>query len=467
MKVEILNLIGDHGGSCTMEQIARALKDNQKMTSTHASEGNDKRNMFEKLVHKIRGTMRPRSMGISRASVTRRYQLHNALGRIMREQGALSNQIDSWPMAREMLSREMDFMEGHDAGETVEQQQQRPLFLQAPSSMVMPYRHEESSPFLTSDEKWRQITSRRLPQKIGEQTSEEKGAIERELELEQAKREEEERKKEEEREEIERQRVEKEKEEEAMKAASSMLRDFTEEEEEIVNNAIYGDGPANEVLRQIGGESVTRASMQKLAPGQWVGDEAITCFLLGLAKRDEELCRADPNLKRSHFFNSFFMTKLLNEGHDTKDGVYEYKNVKRWSKKVPGKDIFKLDKIIFPINEGRMHWVCAVVFVQEKRIQFYDSMGADGMVYLESLFQYIQDEHKAKHGGPLPDVDDWKLVPCTQDTPRQGNGFDCGVFLCTFADFVSMGYPLTFTQQHINKCRKRIALSIMMGQAIV
>lgn len=461
MEVEIMNLIRDHGGSCSMVQIASALS-GKNVGNTHANEGH---HWVKTFINSIRDSMRIRA---STAGVKRRYQLNNALERIKRAQGALDKNISTWPMAREMLSREMDFMEGHDAGEELaEQRQQQPHFLQAPSPVTMAFRHEESPPIVTSDQKWQQITSIQVPQKIGERTSEEKGAIERELELEQARREEEERKKEEEREEIERLRAEKEKEEEAKKAASSMLRDFTEEEEEMVLDAIHGDGPANEVMVQIGGESVTRASMQKLAPGQWVGDEAITCFLLGLAKRDEELCRADPSLKRSHFFNSFFITKLLNEGHDTKDGMYEYKNVKRWSKKVPGKDIFKLDKIIFPINQGRMHWVCAVVFMQEKRIQFYDSMGADGMEYLESLFQYIQDEHKAKHGGPLPDIDDWKLVPCTEDTPRQGNGFDCGVFLCTFADFVSMGYPLTFSQQHINKCRKRIALSILRGQAIV
>ena len=92
-----------------------------------------------------------------------------------------------------------------------------------------------------------------------------------------------------------------------------------------------------------------------------------------LAKRDEELCRINPDRKRCHFFKSFFMTKLLNEGHAEKDGEYEYRNVKRWSKKVPGKDIFALDKVFFPINVGEVHWVCACAYIQEKRIQYYDS----------------------------------------------------------------------------------------------
>jgi sentrin-specific protease 1 len=116
------------------------------------------------------------------------------------------------------------------------------------------------------------------------------------------------------------------------------------------------------------------------------------------------------------------MTKLLNEGNVTRDGEYEYSNVKRWSKKVPGKDIFALDKIIFPINMGQMHWICAVIFMAKKKIQIFDSLGSSGQIYLEALFRYLQDEHVDKKKKPLPDQDQWELIPTTSDTPRQRNG---------------------------------------------
>jgi len=60
--------------------------------------------------------------------------------------------------------------------------------------------------------------------------------------------------------------------------------------------------------------------------------------------------------------------------------------------------------------------------MQEKRIQFYDSMGAPGSHYLKHILNYLQDEHKDKKKAPLPDLQDWSLVECTVDTPRQGNG---------------------------------------------
>jgi len=40
---------------------------------------------------------------------------------------------------------------------------------------------------------------------------------------------------------------------------------------------------------------------------------------------------------------------------------------------VPGKDIFNLKYIFCPINHNNKHWTSAVIFMEEKRIQYYDS----------------------------------------------------------------------------------------------
>ena len=118
------------------------------------------------------------------------------------------------------------------------------------------------------------------------------------------------------------------------------------------------------------------------------------------------------------------------------------------------------------VNISEMHWAVAVIHITEKRIQFYDSMSGSGERYLEGLMRYLKDEHLAKKGCPLPDEEEWELVESTPDTPQQLNGFDCGVFTCMFCDFLSIGCPLTFSQEHVNQCRERIALSIMKGVAI-
>jgi hypothetical protein len=200
---------------------------------------------------------------------------------------------------------------------------------------------------------------------------------------------------------------------------------FSDKEQQIVKEAMYGMGPSNEVIvKYDGANSVQRGSFQTLQPGQWLNDEVIHSFLKLLTRRDEGMCRRDPSRKRSHFFKSFFITNLLNDGicNPDLDGKYSYLKMGRYSKKVPGRDIFNLNKIFFPINEGRMHWVCLVAFMKEKRIQMYDSMGSNGMHYLESVLQYLKDEHQAKERTPLPDAHEWRLVPCESDIPRQRNG---------------------------------------------
>jgi Ulp1 family protease len=171
--------------------------------------------------------------------------------------------------------------------------------------------------------------------------------------------------------------------------------------------------------------------MKSLKPGIWVEDEVINAFFHLLSKRDGELCKNDVTRKRNGFFNSFFVTKLLNEGHTNHSGEYEYGNIRNWSTKfVPGEDIFEVDKLFFVINVERAHWVLAVADISNQKIQMYDSgsrynyksIGKNGFRCLEILFRYIQDEHLDKKNTPLPNANHWQLVPCHCDTPQQVNG---------------------------------------------
>ena len=135
----------------------------------------------------------------------------------------------------------------------------------------------------------------------------------------------------------------------AEEATAALLRDLTEDEAATVREAIYGIGRPDDVIATSDTDSVQRQSLHKLQPGVWLNDEVIHYFLLMLARRDEELAAkaggggGGEKRKRCHFFKSFFITKLLDEA-----GGYNYKNVKWWSKNVPGKDIFALDKIFCP-----------------------------------------------------------------------------------------------------------------------
>ena len=60
---------------------------------------------------------------------------------------------------------------------------------------------------------------------------------------------------------------------------------------------------------------------------------------------------------------------------------------------IPDGDIFRLDKLLIPINIEPLHWFLAVVFMQEKKVVIDDSLPVeDGRVdYLtDILLQYTQ-----------------------------------------------------------------------------
>jgi sentrin-specific protease 1 len=134
----------------------------------------------------------------------------------------------------------------------------------------------------------------------------------------------------------------------------------------------------------------------------------------------------------------------MNIGHRVNGGKYEYANVENWSKlRAPGGDLFALDEIFIPIDIGGLHWILAVIHIQQKIIQVYDSCGEPYRQYLKNLFQYLKDEHESKKGSPLPGAKEWRLVGTDKkETPQQHNGYNCGVFVCMFAYFLSLGRPL-------------------------
>jgi Ulp1 protease family, C-terminal catalytic domain len=118
----------------------------------------------------------------------------------------------------------------------------------------------------------------------------------------------------------------------------SVSHELTSDERSLLSEKLDGEGDPKEILVRIGSQPIQRQNFATLKPGKWLSDEVISGYLKLLAERDAHLCR-DNKKKPTHFFTSFFMSKLLNEGHrdPNVDGTYEYKNVKTWSRKVPGK----------------------------------------------------------------------------------------------------------------------------------
>lgn len=190
-----------------------------------------------------------------------------------------------------------------------------------------------------------------------------------------------------------------------------------------------------------------------LRPRTWLNDEVVNFYMAMLQERDERLSKANPNRTTSHYFNSFFMTKLQ-EGNG-----YSYAGVKRWSKKF---DLLSKDKIFVPININNTHWTLAVVYIQKKEIHYYDSMSGSGRKYLQPLLNWVRDDAKDKKNVDI-DTTQWKLLDRMDYVPQQENGYDCGMFVITCADYLSDDLPLSYDQEDIGSNRVTFAAAIIRG----
>ena len=152
--------------------------------------------------------------------------------------------------------------------------------------------------------------------------------------------------------------------------------------------------------------------------------------------------------------------------------MYNYQNVKRWSQKVPGEDIFTLDCIYCPINFTHTHWCLLVIDMTKKEIAYFDSgwekMDPDGALsrqYVDATLRYLQDEWANKMKQGLFNPKEWKLIYRPENYPQQGeeNGWDCGVFTCINAYYMGLNLNVKhpFDEGDMEGFRKIMAFSIL------
>ena len=147
----------------------------------------------------------------------------------------------------------------------------------------------------------------------------------------------------------------------------------------------------------------------------WVNDDIIMAFTTVI----RSIYNENPNLRHQyHYMDTLFMTKLANDGDMD---AYEYSGVSRWTRKIPGKNIFKLHKVFVPINSNNSHWPCIILDMPKQKATYYDSLHFSGDKYLRIIERYIRDEWENTSPDNLPSPP-WVFSDNGTNTPYQGNG---------------------------------------------
>lgn len=223
------------------------------------------------------------------------------------------------------------------------------------------------------------------------------------------------------------------------------LPELTPEMIKIINNALIPN-PSNEVLVEHFGLRITRKDMNTLEGLHWLNDEVINFYMNLLIARGNQ-----DNYLNVHAMNTFFYPKLLSGGHSS---------LKRWTRKI---DIFAQDIVVVPIHLG-MHWCMSIIDFRDKSIRYYDSMGGSNRECLPALKKYLEDESLDKKKKPY-DTSNWTFE-IMKGIPQQMNGSDCGVFSCTFAEFICANREITFSQNDMPYFRMKMVYEILKGRIL-
>ena len=209
-------------------------------------------------------------------------------------------------------------------------------------------------------------------------------------------------------------------------------------------------------FRNCNGKIVKRISMRTLKLGRELNDEIINHFY--------SLLQTDSNKnvllnQKIIFLNSYFIPALIDK---EKDG-YCFDKVKNWRFRRHVGDLFLQDKVIIPCHVNGNHWTCPIICIKTKKIHYLDPLvvkASDDIPRL--LIQYLEDEWNAFGRRRVFNRLEWKVVkPGYGEIPRQTNNYDCGVYVCMYAYYVSRNLRINFLSRDIDIVRQRLAYSIM------
>lgn len=105
----------------------------------------------------------------------------------------------------------------------------------------------------------------------------------------------------------------------------------------------------------------------------------------------------------------------------------------------------------------------AIIYVKNKTIKYYDSLHKhfSSNDCVSKLLNYLKEEHIDKKKQFFNEME-WKTQN-VHDIPQQQNGYDCGVFSCMYAEFITRNRPIEFSQEKMPYFRMKMIYEICKG----
>ena len=107
-----------------------------------------------------------------------------------------------------------------------------------------------------------------------------------------------------------------------------------------------------------------------------------------------------------------------------------------------------MDELYIPINVNNVHWGFMWVVITNKTIQLFDSQGvnAENNKYLKATENYMYGaltrDQREERQEFAAQKEDWSPTDQSEISPRQGNGYNCGIFTLISMSLLRNGHRL-------------------------
>jgi hypothetical protein len=153
------------------------------------------------------------------------------------------------------------------------------------------------------------------------------------------------------------------------------------------------------------GSQFTLEHYKTLMNNRWLGDDVINKFFKMLEKRDAAMQKNGDLDRRSFFCQTSFLYLLRKCGPSSVAAVT--------------KKMVNVDKIYVPVHISDCHWALVMVSMQEKQIEYYDSLGMNGgNSHMQIMISYLCQRESNRGYELVPE--DWTMK--TAEVPKQKNG---------------------------------------------
>ena len=192
------------------------------------------------------------------------------------------------------------------------------------------------------------------------------------------------------------------------------------------------------------GEEVTGKDILALLEKGWLNDNVINFFFIAIFANRQSIVKGWDHsfvgFSKDVFFRTSFVTEAITDDFKS---VNESKIESIVNNLIDGGDIKNVDRIFIPVNYKNMHWFLIVLNVENKVLEYYDSLWSvyKNNATMKALFRSLQKVFDVLYEMSTLDHElkkqEWKPT-FNAETNQQQNADDCGIFTILNAELINL-----------------------------